>query len=125
MKFDLKNLNRRQLERLRADVDKALDRIAETEKKEALKAAEKAAKAHGYSLAELTGKPVKAPAEKPATPRKAPRAAAKNTSDGRAKVAPKFRNPDNHDETWSGRGRAPKWVEAHIAKGGAKEDLAI
>jgi DNA-binding protein H-NS len=122
MKVDLKGMTRRQLERLRADVDKALARLDEAEKKEALKAAEKAAKAYGYSLKELTGGTAKAPAAK-----KEPtvRTAKKTNGDGRAKVAPKFRNPNNKDETWSGRGRAPKWVEAHLAAGGAKEDLAI
>lgn len=126
MKFDLKPLNRKQLERLRADVDKALERLAEVEKKEALRAAEKAARALGYSLEELTGGAVKAPkpAAKPATEKKAP-AKRKAKSDGRAKVAPKFRNPNNANETWTGRGRAPKWVEAHLASGGTKEDLAI
>jgi len=122
MKYDLKNLNRRQLERLRSDVDKALVRLEATEKKEALRAAEKAAKALGYSLEELTGALQPAPKKEPA---RKPRAKAKSASDGRAKVAPKFRNPDNPDQTWTGRGRAPKWVEAHVAAGGTKEDLAI
>jgi DNA-binding protein H-NS len=122
MKVDLKGLTRRQLERLRADVDKAVERLADTEKKEALRAAEKAAKAHGYSLDELTG--VKAAAAPKA---KSPRKPAKKAvdADGRAKVAPKFRNPANPDETWSGRGRSPKWMAEHLEAGGSKEDLAI
>lgn len=122
MKVDLKGLTRRQLERLRADVDKAIERLADTEKKEALRAAEKAAKAHGYSLDELTGAKPAAAAPKAKTPRKPAKKAA---DDGRAKVAPKFRNPNNSDETWSGRGRAPKWMAAHLEAGGSKDDLAI
>lgn len=125
MKSDLKNLNRRQLERLRADIDKALDRLADAERKEALKAAEKAAKAHGYSLEELTGGGVKPSAEKTPAAKKPARANTAKSRDGRAKVAPKFRNPDSPEQTWTGRGRAPKWVLAHIAAGGSKEDLAI
>ena len=42
---------------------------------------------------------------------KAPRNAAK-TSDKRAKVAPKFRNPQDAAQTWTGRGRTPLWVQA-------------
>src|SRR6476620_9364816 len=28
------------------------------------------------------------------------------------KVAPKYRNPENHDETWAGRGHQPRWMRA-------------
>ena len=120
MKYDLKNLTRRKLERLRADIDKALERIATVEKKEALKAAQKAAKAHGFSLAELTGGVAAPEPEKTASPRKA-----KAAKDGRTKVEPKFANPANPDEKWSGRGRPPKWMEAHLAAGGSKDDCLI
>lgn len=41
---------------------------------------------------------------------------------GRSEVAPKYRKGE---ETWSGRGRQPKWVAEHIASGGKIEDLAI
>src|SRR3954462_9796502 len=30
--------------------------------------------------------------------------------DRRRAVTAKYRNPDNHEETWAGRGRKPKWV---------------
>jgi DNA-binding protein H-NS len=33
------------------------------------------------------------------------------------KVAPKFRNPANHAETWTGRGVSPKWVAELKAAG--------
>lgn len=44
---------------------------------------------------------------------------------GRAKVAPKYRNPHNPDETWSGRGRPPKWVRKLQAEGVSMDDMAI
>jgi len=117
MKVSLKGMSRRELEKLRANIDKALERLAATEKKEALAAAEKAARSFGYSLSDLTGdKKVVAAVQAPAK---------KKNNDGRAKVAPKFRNPDNPDETWSGRGRPPGWMAAHLAAGGRKDDLAI
>ncbi len=37
----------------------------------------------------------------------------------RAKAEPKYANPANALETWSGRGHKPKWVEAAL-KGGKK-----
>lgn len=40
-----------------------------------------------------------------------------------AKVAPKYQNPSNHAETWSGRGIAPKWIQALKAEG--KLDSAL
>ena len=103
MKPDLKNMSRKQLLKLQSDIEKALEKLADTEKRAALEAAEKAAKAHGYSLKDLTGvKPARSTAAK--SPAKKPAA---NAKDGRAKVAPKFRNPGNPEQTWSGRGRSP------------------
>lgn len=43
----------------------------------------------------------------------------------RAKVKPVYRNPDNHKETWTGRGRSPKWVVAAEAKHGGRDALRI
>jgi DNA-binding protein H-NS len=40
-----------------------------------------------------------------------------------AKVAPKYRNPSNHEQTWSGRGVTPKWVADLKAEG--KLDSAL
>jgi DNA-binding protein H-NS len=37
----------------------------------------------------------------------------------RGKVAPKYRNPENHNETWAGRGFRPRWLTAAL-KGGKK-----
>ncbi|MCB1330343.1 MAG: H-NS histone family protein [Maritimibacter sp.] len=119
MKAELKQMTRKQLEKLQADVAAALKALDAKDKKAALKAAEAAAKAHGFSLDQLTSRG--APAEKPAPrPRKA-----KPAGDGRAKVAPKYRNPNDPEQTWSGRGRAPGWMAAHLEAGGQKDDLAI
>jgi DNA-binding protein H-NS len=40
-------------------------------------------------------------------------------------VSPKFRNPDNPAETWSGRGRQPRWVAEQLRSGKRMEDLQI
>ena len=42
----------------------------------------------------------------------------------RAKVAPKFLNPETQ-QTWSGRGLKPKWLAAKLAGGAALSDFAI
>lgn len=41
------------------------------------------------------------------------------------KVAVKYRNRDNPAETWTGRGRQPKWLAAAIKKGSKLTDFAI
>ena len=38
---------------------------------------------------------------------------------------PKYRNPQNPTETWSGRGPTPGWVEEAIVRGETLECLAI
>ena len=40
-----------------------------------------------------------------------------------AKVAPKYRNPSNHEQTWTGRGVSPTWVQALKTEG--KLDSAL
>lgn len=61
----------------------------------------------GYKIEELTG---------------AARAGKRGNG---AKVAVKFRNKDNPEETWTGRGRQPKWLAAKLAKGAKLSDFAI
>ena len=41
------------------------------------------------------------------------------------KGGPAYRNPCNSAETWTGRGRKPKWVREALARGVRLEDLAI
>lgn len=38
---------------------------------------------------------------------------------------PRYRNPQNASETWSGRGERPDWLEDALAAGASLEDLAI
>ena len=41
------------------------------------------------------------------------------------KVAVKFVNPDNKSETWTGRGRQPRWLVAKLAKGSKVADFEL
>lgn len=54
-----------------------------------------------------------------------PRSRVGGSSTRGSKVPPKYRDPKNPATTWSGRGRKPKWVEAHLAAGGSMESLEI
>ena len=41
------------------------------------------------------------------------------------KGGPAYRNPCNSAETWTGRGRQPKWLREALARGMRLADLAI
>jgi DNA-binding protein H-NS len=45
-------------------------------------------------------------------------------SDAGAKVAAKYRDPET-GETWSGRGRPPRWLAAKEAEGKRREEFAV
>lgn len=80
----------------------------------------KTLKATGWTFEELFGKP----GAHVATP--SPKKARKVTKGRRgAKVAPKYRDPANEKNVWSGRGRQPLWLAAEIAKGGTLESFLI
>jgi DNA-binding protein H-NS len=40
-------------------------------------------------------------------------------------VIPKFRNPDRPSETWSGRGKQPRWLSAQLSAGKRIDDFRI
>jgi len=66
-------------------------------------------------ILEAFGKPA---GRRSATARKAPAARPKTT------VAPKYRHPDT-GETWSGRGKPPRWLANAEAKGAKRESFLI
>ena len=107
MTNDLDAMTRAQLVKLRGDVDKAISTLADRERRAALDAAEKAVAAHGFTLSELTG------------------AAPEKGRSRKSSAAPKYRNPADSSQTWSGRGRRPDWVNAALAQGKGLSDLAI
>jgi DNA-binding protein H-NS len=41
------------------------------------------------------------------------------------KVAAKYANPDNSSETWTGRGRKPRWLSAKLKDGDRIEKFLI
>ncbi|MBO6854454.1 MAG: H-NS histone family protein [Marivivens sp.] len=98
MSLDLYSMSRAELEALQKDVAKALKDVDAREMKAAREAAEAAAAEHGFSLAELLGD-------------------GRKSRKSRGPVPAKYRNPENAAETWTGRGRKPKWVAAAEAAG--------
>jgi len=41
------------------------------------------------------------------------------------KIAAKYRNPDNHEQTWTGRGQSPLWIRGRLEAGASKDDFLI
>ncbi|AZR25598.1 DNA-binding protein [Xanthomonas vasicola pv. arecae] len=81
----------------------------------------RAAKAQGYSIEELFGASAIAGPGRPAGAAKpGPRAGRKL-----GKVPPKYRNPANTQETWTGRGKQPRWLAELTAAGKKVEDFLI
>ena len=78
------------------------------------------AKTEGYTIAELFGGSGAA-ATSTTTRTSAPRKTRKTTG----KVAPKYRNPANATETWTGRGRQPRWLTAYTDAGRSRDEFLI
>ena len=113
MTFNLKAMTVKELKKLKTDVAKALNAAEDRARREALKAVEKAAAEFGYALVELT------PEKKTRTTKKGTKAKP------RAKAKPKYRNPADPTQTWSGRGRKPLWINEALANGADITDLEI
>ena len=41
------------------------------------------------------------------------------------KLQPKYANPGNPEQTWSGMGRKPEWFRRYIDNGGSERDMLI
>jgi len=49
----------------------------------------------------------------------------RGASKGRSSGIAKYKNPENHSETWTGRGRKPNWLIARLSKGAKMADFEI
>ncbi len=106
--MDLKNYDVSKLTALQADIQAELARKKQAQRQDVIKQVKALLAQHGMTLEDLPG-----------------RSSGGKTAGGRAKVAPKYRNKANPDQTWTGRGRKPLWVAEHLKRGGSLQDLAI
>lgn len=106
MAIDLKGLSPHQLNEL---IQRAESRKSELAKEKIIRAREKVLallKGEGLTLEELFNG--RGTLRKTRRPAKA-----------------KFRNPADHAQTWSGRGKRPRWFNAALAAGKKEKDLLI
>lgn len=105
MDIDLSSLSLKELKDLNAKITRAIATFEDRRKEAALAKLEQEARALGFaSLAELTGAPI-----------------ARKRGIGAAK----FANPANADDTWTGKGRKPRWFIEALAAGKTPDELAI
>ncbi len=121
--IDLEGLSAKQLEAVIAKAKKRQDALKQRKPIAGVRKKLIAlAKADGYTIAELFGDAANANAE-PAPAKRAGRKSTKGRTLG--KVAPKYRNPDNPRETWSGRGMQPRWLAEQVKRGKSAADFLI
>lgn len=96
----LEKMSYADLVELRAQVDRAMGEKQSSERTALREKMAGLAKEHGLSLDEIFGKARK----------------------GKGSVAPKYRDTKNPENTWTGRGRMPRWMVAATKGSKAKKD---
>ena len=102
MSFNLNKMSIAELKKLISDAQMAL-----AKKQEVADKVRKLALDNGLNISDLVAAE-KTKAKKP-----------------RGKVAPKYKNPENGSETWTGRGRQPRWVASALEGGKTLDELLI
>ena len=103
MAKDPERMSVRELQELEARLKKAKTSVQERSRAELRQKLEAIAAEAGFKLGELFGG---------------------RGGKGR-KVAAKYANPDNTSETWTGRGRKPRWLAAKLKAGEKQEKFLI
>ena len=103
----LEKMSVKDLLALQVDLEAALIERKQAERNDVKEKLAALAEKSGFSVDELFGK------------------ARKNGAGSRGTVAPKYRNPQNASETWTGRGRMPLWMKALTEKGAKREKFLI
>lgn len=99
--MDLSALSLDELKNLQKEVETQIKSFNERKKQAALAEMRAVAEKHGLSLSDVMG------------------------SSAKSGGIPKYRNPNNALQTWTGKGRNPKWFEEAVAAGTTPESMAI
>ena len=121
MSIDLKKLSSKELDALIATAKKRQAQLNQRAPVAQVRGKlTRLAKAEGYTIEELFGT-ASAARSGSGSGKSAPRAGRRL-----GKVAPKYRNPANAKDTWTGRGKQPRWMAELTSKGNKKpEDFLI
>lgn len=135
MSFDINSLSGLSARELKAVIRSATKQHELASKRPALGTVRaqinKILRESGYSIDELYGEGAPVPAKrgrKPGT-KVAKKAVATKKAAKKSKktgtVPPKYRDPANAENQWTGRGKPPRWMAAYLDKGKKKEDFLI
>lgn len=107
MAVNVDKMTLKELRDLEQRVAAAIVRVQEQDRADLKSKLDDLARKHGVSVPELYG-------------------LSKGRGAGRGgKVAVKYMNPDNRSDTWTGRGRQPRWLVAKLQKGAKLDDFAL
>ena len=104
--FQLDKMSVKELMALEVELQAAIVARKHDERVEVKEKLQALAEKSGFSVDELFGK-------------------GRRSNGGKGTVAPKYRNPANSSETWTGRGRMPLWIKALTDKGAKREKFLI
>ena len=100
-RVNVDRMSLKQLRELEAKLQSAIPAARERERAQIKQEMAALAEKHGFSLRELVGH-----------------------GKGKASV-PKYINPDDPSQTWTGRGRKPNWLVAKVKKGAKIEQFSV
>lgn len=102
----LESMDLEGLKELRRKLERAITSYEARKRQEALSAVAQVVREHGFKLAELLGEG--------------------KSGKGRKSTgsAVKYVNPENPQQTWSGRGRRPQWINDALESGRVLEGMA-
>jgi DNA-binding protein H-NS len=118
--MDLRKLSVNELDQLISRAHKRKQSLSQDRVKRVRTRIEALLKAEGLTLGQVFGGALEKKA--PTVPN---RKGKSSGGDGRGRVQPKYRNPDNPAETWAGRGQKPRWMVAALARGRSLDDFLI
>jgi DNA-binding protein H-NS len=98
--MNLENLTLPELLEIQKQLPAMIARRQEEVRKDVLQKASQLAARHGLTLEDLVGK-------------------------GRKRHAPKYRNPEDETQMWTGVGSRPKWVRDWLTAGKSLDELRI
>lgn len=107
--MQLDHLSLSELQVLRVKVDEEIEQRRQDVRKEGLEKIKSIAAEYGLTPEEI----------------KLLNAGKSGSAAKRGPVPIKYRDPKNPQNVWTGRGRQPKWVRAHVESGGDLQALVI